>query len=375
MFLSMKREYTHLRRMVTGAIFASALLAPRLAMAAIPADKSAAVIFVYEHVGTDSAARGNISLDQFKEHINELEKGNYNVLPLAQIVTAVKNGTPLPPRTIGLTFDGAYPSLLANVVPLLEKDRMPFTIFFASDKIDDSTGNRMTWTQLRKLQNDGLASFGILPSSYVHMVNKTTSQNAALINQAVARYREMMGGTPDFFASPYGEFDTALKEQIAGYDFKAAFGEQSGVAYHGEDMMALPRFVMTQDYGDIDRFTLTANALPLPVSDIVPADPALKNNPPDIGFTVMPALHDLSKLACFASDTGKLPLTRLDQNRIEIRLKQPFTDRRTRINCTLPDETFTPGQDRNWRWFGMLLTVPDINDDASASANDDEAGQ
>ncbi|MBU6476276.1 MAG: hypothetical protein KGQ70_09940, partial [Alphaproteobacteria bacterium] len=228
---------------------------------------------------------------------------------------------------------------------------------------------RMTWEQLKKIKTDGLADFGILPASYVHMIDRTATQNAALINRAVARAREMLGVAPAFFAYPYGEFDGALKKQIAGYDFKAAFGEQSGVVYHGEDMMELPRFVMTQEYGDIDRFTLTANALPLPASDIVPADPAIKNNPPDIGFTVTSALHDLSKLSCFASDTGKLPLTRLDENRIEIRLKQPFTDRRTRINCTLPDETFTPGRSPDWRWFGMLLTAPGIAD-SSGNADD-----
>ncbi len=361
MFLSMEQDYTHLCRMVVVAILACALLAPRPAAATIPADNNAAVIFVYQHVGDDSAIRGNISLTQFKEHIDELKNGDYNVLPLPKIVNAVKYGTHLPPRTIGLTFDGAYQSTLEYAVPLLEKAHIPFTIFFASDTLDN--GNRMTWDQLKKIKKDGLASFGILPASYVHMLNRTTSQNAALLNRAIGRYHEMIGGTPDFFAYPYGEFDNALKKQVAGYDFKAAFGEQSGVVYHGEDMMALPRFVMTQEYGNIDRFTLTASAMPLPVSDIVPTDPAIKNNPPDIGFTITPMLHDVSKLACFASDNGQLPLTRLDKDRIEIRLKHPFTDRRTRINCTLPDETFTPGQPPSWRWFGLLLTVPSISDD------------
>ena len=39
------------------------------AIAAIDADHASAVIFVYQRIGDDSLPQGNISVDQFKEHI------------------------------------------------------------------------------------------------------------------------------------------------------------------------------------------------------------------------------------------------------------------------------------------------------------------
>lgn len=367
----MKNEYTSLYRTVVGAIFACILLSSLPAFAVIPEDKSAAVIFVYQRIGEDGVAQSNISIDQFKEHLNELKKDGYSVLPLSKIIDAAKNGDPLPPKTVGITFEGAYQATLANAEPLLEDAQMPFTVFFSSDAADNSNTGHMTWDQIKKLKENKLVSFGVLPASYEHLVNQTPEQNAALINRAVSRYREMLGGEPEFFAYPYGEFSAALKKQIAGYKFKAAFGQQSGVVYKGSDFTALPRFTMTDDFGDLDRFMLTAHALPLPVGDVTPEDALISQNPPTIGFTVTPELHNLDKLACFASGLeGKLPLTHIG-NRIEIRPPQPFTDRRTRINCTLPNETFTPGEEPNWRWYGMLLTLPSVVEDTTGDSATD----
>ena len=354
----LRRKYTRLCQVIVGVIFASALLFSPHGFAAIPEDKGTAVIFVYQRIGEDSVPQGNISIDQFREHIEELKKGGYSVLPLTKIIDAVKNGDSLPPKTIGITFEGAYQATLANAVPLLDEAQMPFTVFFASDMLESDGAGRMTWAQIKTLKKDKLVSFGILPAAYEHMVTQSAEQNAALVNRAVARYREMLEEDPVFFAYPYGEFNAALKKQLAGYKFKAVFGQHSGVVYAGADFMALPRFTMTDEYGDFDRFMLTANALPLPVSDIVPEDTILAQNPPIIGFTVTQEINNISKLSCFASNLGKLPLTHIGGNRIEIRPVQPFADRRTRINCTLPNETVTPGVAPNWRWFGMLLVLP-----------------
>ncbi len=365
----MEREHTSIYGMILGAIFTCTLLWSAAASATIPEDKSSAVVFVYQRIGEDAVPQGNISIEQFEEHISELKKGGYSVLPLSKIIDAVKSNTPLPPKTVAITFEGAYQATLANAVPLLDDAQMPFTVFFSSDELDDSSTGHMTWDQLKKLKKDKLAGLGILPATYEHLVNQTPEKSAELINRAVSRYREMLGEEPDFFAYPYGEFNNALRKQIGGYKFKAAFGQQSGVVYNGADLTALPRFTMTDEYGDLDRFLLTAHALPLPVIDVVPDDMVITQNPPTIGFTITPELTNLAKLSCFASDTGKLPLTHIDNNRIEIRLTEALTDRRTRINCTLPNETFTAGEQPNWRWFGMLLTSPSVEEEATADSS------
>ena len=47
-------------------------------------------------------------------------------------------------------------------------------------------------------------------------------------------------------------------------------------------MLYLPRWAMNENYGDIKRFKMAINALPLTIGEISPADPLLSaaNNPP-----------------------------------------------------------------------------------------------
>jgi hypothetical protein len=335
---------------------------------AAPAQKpNSVVIFMYQRIGEDSVSDGNTSLEQFQSHVEELKAGGYHVLPLSDAVAAMAPGAPpLPEKSVAITFDGAYMATIATARKILDAADFPFTIFFSGDQADGGSPDHMTWSQLKSLKKDKRVTLGILPAAYAHMTDAGTD-GPALINRAVSKYRENFGEDAQFFAWPYGEYSAALKKQVAGYHFKAVFGQQSGVVWPGADMLSLPRFTMTDEYADLDRFRLTASALPLPVSDVVPDDIVVADarKPPLVGFTVAPEVKSLSRLSCFVSDLGKAPIVRPGGGRVEIRLKDPLQDRRTRINCTLPD-----GQ--NWRWFGMLLLAPGIASE-DASAPDDSA--
>ena len=79
------------------------------ASAALDADKSSAVIFVYQRVGDDSLPDSSISMEQFKEHLKELKTGGYNVLPLAHIVGFA--ATDAGKAVDGILFRGLAPDI------------------------------------------------------------------------------------------------------------------------------------------------------------------------------------------------------------------------------------------------------------------------
>ena len=237
----------------------------------------------------------------------------------------------------------------------------------------------MSWKQIKALSKNKNVTLGILPASYAHIVLWSEKERATVINRAVSRYREELGDDPECFAYTFGEYSKDFKKQVESYGFRAAFGQQSGVLYAGLDPAALPRFTMTDTFGDMERFRLTAGALPLPATDMMPDNPLLAaaetEAAPKLGFTVDPGLADLGRLSCFASGIGKLKVIRLGKNRIEIRFDTPLTDRKTRINCTLPEDTADITQQR-WRWFGTQFILPeaalteDEGDEPSESTNE-----
>ncbi len=322
---------------------------------ASPNGDSAAVILTYHRVGEDAYPDTNIRTDQFRAHINELEDDGYTVLPLPDIVLALKNNTELPDKTIAITFEGAYRSALKNALPILLEKQIPFTVFFASDHADSNAQQHMNWADLRRLNRHEFVTTGMHPASYTRLAGESNEEILGQINKARLRFREKLKQEPKLFSYPFGEYSLPYRNLIEAQGFNAAFGLYSGTASAKSDIFALPRFTMTESYGDLERFKLVTNALPFPVSSIEPKDPYLTTNYPAIGFSVPDTLaNDLSALSCFVSGQKQPVIEIPGEGRVELRLHAPLPEGRTRINCTLPlphKKDDTP----RWRWFGMLL--------------------
>ena len=318
-------------------------------------DDKAAVIFAYFAVGNDENPSGSVTQEQFAAQIDELATGGYTVKPLQDIVDAFAAGKSLPDRTVAITFDGADKSVLQTALPLLEQNNLPFTVFIPAGKI--GSGTYMDWDDLRKLKRNPLVGFGLHPAGYGRLADNNSDEIKRQINNSVAAIRKELDIDVALFAYPFGEYDAAYEKIVADMGLKAGFGQQSGVAYAGDDRFALPRFTLTERYGDIERFQMTANALPFPMKDISPADPHLETLTPAIGFTVPDSLaKSLKSLSCFSSSEEK-PKLEVMNTRVELRMQTPFGEDRPRINCTLPVAVSDGGEPR-WRWFGALYTVP-----------------
>src|SRR5581483_1684290 len=75
-----------------------------LAAPATAAEPMSAVIFAYRHFGDDSDPSSTIAIDQFEAHLQELRSGGYAVLPVPEIVAALRDGRALPDHAVGITI-------------------------------------------------------------------------------------------------------------------------------------------------------------------------------------------------------------------------------------------------------------------------------
>ena len=155
----------------------------------------------------------------------------------------------------------------------------------------------------------------------------------------------------ELFAYPFGAHDYNYTNIVASQDFKGTFGQQSGVAFFSEETpTTLPRFNMTEEYGDLDRFALVANALPFPVTEVTTA---LNKS---IGFTLPEELAaHKDKLSCFASGQAKPQISVLSDTRVTLHLREKTNQQRLRVNCTLPVSNLD-SDDIRFRWLGFLFT-------------------
>lgn len=324
-------------------------LAPAGAFAA-----DSAVVIMYHRFGESQYPSTNTTIEQFRAHLRELKDGNYVVKPVPEILAAIRSGTELPDKTVGITIDDAFLSVYKIGWPMLRRARLPFTLFVATEPLDRKTSGYMSWDQLRELHKAGV-TIGSQTATHLHMPHATDQQNKVDLEASNARFKAKLGFTPKIIAYPYGEYSLAVGKVTRAAGFEVGFGQHSGAIYKKSDFLYLPRFAFNEAFGDIQRFRLAIRALPFKVSDLTPADPYLKNkqNPPPFGFTVDgEAVKRLSRIACYATRQGKVNVERLGERRIEVRAPKAFPPGRTRMNCTLLEKN------GRWRWLGMQYLVP-----------------
>lgn len=310
-----------------------------------------ASVIMYHRFGEQDFPSTNVTMEQFNAHVTELKTGGYNVAPLPDIIAALKSGTALPPKTVGLSVDDAYESVYTKAWPILKEAGFPFTLFVATEAVDKRLGRYMSWDQVRDLQSQGV-TIGSQTKTHPHMPRLSDAQVRAELEESNARFKIELGEVPDLIAYPYGEASLAVMNMSEEMGFVAGFGQHSGAIGNTSPMYYLPRFAMNEAFGSLERFKLAANVVPIGAADITPVDPVIgAKNPPAIGFTVTWPTKNLDRLNCFASHSKNLEITRLG-NRLEIRTPDVMPQGRTRLNCTMPAGNGT------WHWFGRQFYVP-----------------
>lgn len=314
---------------------------------------SAASILMYHRFGEGNLPSTNIRIEQLEAHIALLTSGPYTVLPLDEVVLALRYGTPLPPYTVVITVDDAYRSFVTEGWPRFKAAGLPVTWFLNTAAVGTGAPGAPTWDEVRRLRDEGV-TFGGHSHAHPHLPTLDAQEQEADIDRSLALFEQELGLRPKTFAYPYGEADRATMDLIAAKGFTAAFGQHSGVAWGGDDRWYLPRFALNERYGAPDRFRRVIDALPLPATDVVPASPVVRGAPPLYGFTVTQPDLTLADIACYGP-SGKLP-TQIQGPHVEVRMGAARTPGRTRINCTLPGPRAADGALR-WHWRGTQFVV------------------
>lgn len=210
-------------------------------------------ILVYHRFGPTAADRMTTPTETFKAQLNYLRVNGYTVIPLRQVVDYLRGEAPAPPaRAVVLTVDDGHRSVYTDLFPLARKHRLPVTLFIYPSAISNAA-YALTWEQLRELRDSGL--FDIQSHTYWHPDFRKEKQRLsaagyeALVTQQLVQSRrklaDELGGAVDLLAWPFGIHDPWLMEKARAAGYVAAFTIEPRPATAGAELMALPRFLLT----------------------------------------------------------------------------------------------------------------------------------
>lgn len=243
---------------------------------ALAADVEIPVVAYHDIVSTRNADPYAITVAQFEQQLDHLQRNNYRPISLRELEAARRGTQPLPTKPVLLTFDDALRSYYVHAFPRLQRYGFPSIVSIVTRWTDDGRGRTeqggavLTWDELRTLARapsielishsddlhrgavaDGLGTLTAAGTARVfdatHGRRESEEQRrrrvTADLERSVMRIKDELKIAPRAIAWPYGEYDTTLADAAADL----------GMAYHltlddaPTTLATLPR---------INRFTL-----------------------------------------------------------------------------------------------------------------------
>lgn len=304
------------------------------------------VVLLYHHVSESTPPSTSVTPDIFRQHLDYLSTNGFNVIALNQLLSSGLSGKPLPDNAIAITFDDAYLSVFTEAAPMLAERGWPFTLFLASQPLDDGVQGYMSWEQAAQLLAMG-GDIGAHSHSHDYLARRQEGENdqqwrrrmETEIDLNLQRITEKLEVEVTAFAYPFGEYNPSLQSMV---EKRGLYGlaQQSGAVGRHTGPRQIPRFPMATGYDDIDRLKQAINTRPLPVVE-----------ERQDGASLMLALapSGVPKIGCFSGGGERLAVTPVDDTRYRVEL--PATDSgRNRVNCTAP----TGASAGEFYWYSYL---------------------
>lgn len=298
------------------------------------------VVLMYHHVAENTPPSTSLSPSQFIQHLQLIEELELEVVDLVDAMERLQQGQNLPKGAVALTFDDAWENVLINAHPELVKRGWPYTMFVATQPVDQGLRGSLSWDQLRSMHQQGVRLLNHT-HSHPHLAHQVAEPDwleraMADIEQGQQRLEDELGtALPKILAYPYGEHNTELKQALAAQGY-IAFGQHSGPLSANLDWQALPRYPAAGIYANIDTLKPKLLSRPLPVLDYQAANPQGQSNPPQLLLKVNTQEFHAPFLRCYAGSEVLEPVW-ISEQEFSVQASRPMPAGRSRYNCAVND--------------------------------------
>ena len=338
------------------------LLAVPLIVIAASSFAGSAKILLYHHVSSDTPAATSVTEETFETHLELIERGGYEVVPLQKIVDALVNEDTLESNWVAITFDDAYRSVLSAASPRLRQRGWPFTVFTSTEFVDSQFSLYLTWEELRELEAAG-ATIANHTVSHEHMVRMGHEESheewkarlTADVIEAQNRLEAELENPLRLFAYPFGEFDADIAALMQSLGF-ISFGQQSGPVGSTTNLYAIPRFPLAIGFDSVDSLAEKLRTEHLPLAD--PPVPAAvleaESPPPTLTLKIRGARVRPESLTCFVAGQPQAEVVWSEPDTFEVTATRPLRPGRSKYTCTAPHPTIR----RAYYWHTQLWIKP-----------------
>ncbi|GAB6155311.1 polysaccharide deacetylase family protein [Desulfosporosinus burensis] len=201
-------------------------------------EAQAVPILYYHSVMLEVGNEVRMPPDQFEAQMAYLRDNGYQSITLGQLYQAYYQGGSLPPKPFVITFDDGYVDNYTTAFPIMKKYGFTATVFMVSSYIDGE--GFLSWAQLKELAANGWEVEGHT-TTHPYL----TKVDGASLLQELKSSKDLLekgiGKTVNFFAYPYGDFNSAVLKAVQDTGYLMSFTTQRGWASFTVDEFQVKR--------------------------------------------------------------------------------------------------------------------------------------
>lgn len=214
---------------------------------------SRSLILMYHSVDTPRSpaeARYCVTPTAFREQMAWLSRSGKNLIPLLELVQAIRQNKATPANSVAVTFDDGFECFQRNALTVLSEFQIPVTLFAVAGKLGETNSWMLAkgWPERQLMNAEELravkmAGVTIGCHALTHMPMPQISGEELKRETVIARQTlsEAIGCNIALFAYPHGAHGERERKAVADAGFVAACGTQSGFNGRGSDLFALRR--------------------------------------------------------------------------------------------------------------------------------------
>jgi peptidoglycan/xylan/chitin deacetylase (PgdA/CDA1 family) len=220
----------------------------------LPAERSVEVpILVYHRFGRLAVNDMTVTTAQFRSQMRQLVAAGHTVISLRRLIAYLLGASAAPPPcSVVITADDGHRSIYTEMAPVLQEYAFPVTLFVYPSAISNAAW-ALTWEQLKELKATGLFEIQshtlwhpnfqkeqkrLDAAGYERFVTFQLTRSKVILEQRLATRVDML-------AWPFGISDGWLMDQARQAGYAAGFTLKRVPASGREEVMGLPRFLVT----------------------------------------------------------------------------------------------------------------------------------
>lgn len=183
-----------------------------------------------------------VSPEVFQRQMRFLKNNRYNVLSLEALADLIREKKKIPPRTLAITFDDGYRDNYEYAYPVLKKYNVAATIFVIVNEISRPQNDRLSWDEIKEMQDSGLITFGSHALGAEPLVNiKARGDLKREIFESKKVLEEKLGRKVNAFSYPEAKFNDEIRQLVIEAGYKLAAAGARGKKFANDDIFALKR--------------------------------------------------------------------------------------------------------------------------------------